>query len=129
MRVSQHRAQASAKALLGTRLYIVDVGKLHIPWAPQVIDLKIRRCIRPTVTWFHNMAAVPRCVFGHWLEAGAAPASLLHPYPIQLCSTFYGREHPLAPARLEVLIPFRVVRVGSSLDLDMSHNWRVRGVQ
>ena len=57
------------------------------------------------------MATVPRRVFGHLIEAGAAPAALLLPYPIQLGSTFYESEHPLAPAGLEVLIPHRVVRV------------------
>lgn len=77
MRVSQHTAQASTKALLGTRLYIVDVGKLHIPWAPQVVDLKIGGRIRPTVTQLHNMAAMPWCVFGDRFKACAAAATLL----------------------------------------------------
>ena len=125
MRVSQHTAQASAKAPLGTRLYVIGIGKLHIPRAAQVVYLKISRRVRSAMTWLHNMATMPRCVFGHRLEADAAPTALLHPNPVQLGSTFRGSEHPLAPARLEVFIPSGVVWVGSGLDLDMSHNWRV----
>jgi hypothetical protein len=64
-------------ALLGTRLYIVDIGKLHIPWAPQMEDLKIGGRIRPSVTQLHNMAAMPWCVFGDQLKACAAAAALL----------------------------------------------------
>ena len=77
MRVSQHTAQASAKAPLGTRLYIVDIGKLHIPWATQVVDLKISGRIRPTMAQLHNTAAVPWCVFGDRFKAYAAAATLL----------------------------------------------------
>lgn len=59
------------------RLYIVDIGKLHIPWATQVVDLKISGRIRSTMTQLHNMAAMPWCVFGDRLKACAAAATLL----------------------------------------------------
>ncbi|MNI92044.1 hypothetical protein D3C73_1497880 [compost metagenome] len=85
MRVSQHTAQASAKALLGTRLYIVDIGKLHIPWAPQVVDLKMGGRIRPSVTQLHNMAAMPRCVFGVRFKAPKSPSVFEQRRSSQLC--------------------------------------------
>jgi len=50
MRVSQHTAQASAKAPLGTRLYVIGIGKLHIPRAAQVVYLKISRRVRSAMT-------------------------------------------------------------------------------
>ena len=57
MRVSQHTAQASAKAPFGTRLYIVDIGKLNTPWTIQMVNLKVSNCIRSTMTELHNMTA------------------------------------------------------------------------
>lgn len=64
---------------MGTRLYIVDIGKLHTPWAPQVVDLKIGGRIHLSETQLHTMAAMPWCVFGGLLAFTSAeqPAYLV----------------------------------------------------
>ena len=56
MRVSQHTARASAKALLSTQLYLFNIGVLLISGATQMVDLKIDCGVRSTVRQLYDMA-------------------------------------------------------------------------
>ncbi|RON06742.1 hypothetical protein BK659_20890 [Pseudomonas brassicacearum] len=77
MRVSQHTAQASEKALLSTRLYLFDIGVLLISGATQMVDLKIDCGVRSAVSQLYDMATMPRRIFGNGLMTNRTQAALL----------------------------------------------------
>jgi hypothetical protein len=82
MRVSQHTAQASTKALLSTRLLIFNSGMLLVSRATQVIDFKIDCGVRSSMSPFHDVANIPRRVLGNGLMTSGAQAILLPPDPV-----------------------------------------------
>ncbi|MNB83142.1 hypothetical protein D3C76_236650 [compost metagenome] len=129
MRVSQHTAQASTKALLSTRRYLFNIDVLLISGATQMVDLKIDRRVRSAISQLYDVATVPRRIFGNGLMTDRAQAVLLPPDSIHLRSSLCRFEHFLAPAELEILIPVRVMRIGCGFDLDMPHDRRIRFFQ
>jgi len=129
MRVSQHTAQASTKALSSTRRYFFNIGELLISGATQVIDFKINCRVCSAISQLYDVATVPRRIFGNGLMTDRAQAVLLSPDSIHLRSTLRRFEHFLAPAELEILIPIRVMRIGCGFDLDMPHDRRIRFFQ
>ncbi|AHZ73416.1 hypothetical protein OU5_P0164 (plasmid) [Pseudomonas mandelii JR-1] len=116
LRVSQHTAQASTKALISTRRYLFNIGELLVSRATQMVDVKIDCGVRSALSQLYDVAPMPRRIFGNGLMTDRTQAVLLPPDAIHLRSSLRRFEHFLAPAELEILIPIGVVRIGSGLD-------------
>ena len=126
MGLSIHTAQASTKASFDTRLHTCISGVILISTAIEMVHLKIACSIRTALSFSHNMANIPWGALCDYLMTGRTHAALPLPDTVKLPATSRRVQHFLAPAGLEIRLPFWVVRIGVGFDLDMPLYWRSR---